>query len=31
MVKNSRGRVEEMGEQPSEVASEHTGLLEQIT
>ncbi|KAI5812146.1 hypothetical protein BZA77DRAFT_359711 [Pyronema omphalodes] len=31
MVKNGRGRVEEMGERPGEVASERTGLLEQTT
>jgi hypothetical protein len=28
LFKNERGRVEESGEQPGEVASEHTGLLE---
>jgi hypothetical protein len=29
--KNGRGRVEDSGEQPGEVASERTGLLEQTT
>jgi hypothetical protein len=29
--KNGRGRVEDRGEQPGEVASERTGLLEQTT
>jgi hypothetical protein len=29
--KNGRGRVEDRGERPGEVASEHTGLLEQTT
>jgi hypothetical protein len=29
--KNGRGRVEERGERPGEVASKRTGLLEQTT
>jgi hypothetical protein len=29
--KNGRGRVEDRGERPGEVASERTGLLEQTT